>query len=158
MTGELEHDNAAGDVVEYTVRVPCAVCGRPYALPKGQRRPPAGIGPCCQPPLDVALEGRVRELLEEPEPTLELDVDEPPPARELGLHGLVDVLCEGCRGRLADGRLSPPGAALCLDCAVEVVEHWLAWLDNPQHGWWPSDDPFGSARYPVAGWHETGVA
>jgi hypothetical protein len=149
---ELEPDNAAGEVVEYTVRAPCRSCGGLYVWPKGSTAP-GGVGPCCQPPLFDGGEGRALE------PAAEERVDdepERPPSRDLGHLGLDDVLCEGCRSRPADGRLTP-GSALCVGCAEESVEHWLAWLEDPSHEWWPTDDVFGSARYPVRGWREMEV-
>lgn len=145
---ELELDNTAVEVVVYSTRVPCRQCGRSYALPKFTASPPAGVGPCCQPMLFAATP----YLLAPANVVALVDVElEERPARELGWLGLDDVLCEGCRERLADGRLTP-GVALCLGCAEETVEHWLAWLAEPSHDWWPSDDIWGSARYPVREW------
>ena len=145
---ELELDNAAGPVVTFTTRVPCRSCGRSYALPRGVGSPPAGMGPCCQPMLFAA----VPYLLAPPAVELAEGVElEERPARDLGWFGLDDVLCEACRLRLAQGRLTP-GVALCLECAEETVEHWLAGLVDPYHSWDPTDNPFGSARYPVREW------
>ena len=141
-------------IVQYTVRAPCRACGRPYVWPKGSKAP-GGIGPCCQAPLDGvaegspdALESDLGERADDPSAT-------PPtgPPLDAGHLGLADVLCAGCRRRPADGRLD--GAPLCVGCADETIDHWLAWLDDPSHDWWPSDDPFGSARHPVAGWRDT---
>lgn len=146
---ELELDNAAVEVVVYSTRVPCRQCGRSYALPKFTASPPAGVGPCCQPMLFAAvpyLLAPVGTLA----PPAEVEFEERV-ALDLGWLGLDDVLCEGCRERLADGRLTP-GVALCLACAEETVEHWLAGLESPYHSWDPSDDPFGSCRYPVREW------
>ena len=135
-------------VPELTLRAPCRACGKPYKWPKGSKAP-GGIGPCCQVQLDGAEGGA-------PAVTVGVPVDVPPsedevaPPRELGHLGLDDVLCAGCRDRAAEGRLD--GVPLCVPCTEEAVEHWLAWLDDPSHDWWPSDDPFSSARYPISGW------
>lgn len=150
---ELERDNTSSAGVVFTTRVPCRQCGRSYALPKFTASPPAGMGPCCQPTLFAAIP----YLLAPPATVVEVDVElEERPARDLGWLGLDDVLCEACRERNADGRLTP-GVPLCIGCADETVEHWLAWLISPAHDWWPDDDPFGSARYPVKGWREVEV-
>lgn len=143
---ELERDNTDAPAVVYTTRVPCRSCGRSYALPKGTASPPAGIGPCCQ------LSLTAYPFLLAPIGVVELvDVElERAPARDIRWLGLDDVLCEACRERMADGRLTP-GVPLCVACADETLEHWLAWLIDPSHDWWPDDDPFGSARYPVKG-------
>ena len=149
------------DVPQLTPRAPCRACGRPYSWPKGSKAP-GGIGPCCQPTLDegaseggapvVSLPANVRS--DEGVPAgVPPSEDEVAPARDLGHLGLDDVLCVGCRDRAADGRLD--GVPLCAGCADETVEHWLAWLDDPSHDWWPSDDPFASARYPISGWRDS---
>lgn len=151
MSVELERDNTTSVGVVFSTRVPCRQCGGSYALPKGTSSAPSLIGPCCQPMLWAATPYLIAPAGVVALPDLELELE---PARELGWLGLVDVLCEGCRVAPADGRLTP-GAALCLRCAEEAVEHWLAWLVDPSHDWWPSDDPFGSARHPVAGWRES---
>lgn len=141
------------EVVEYTVRAPCRSCGRLYVWPKGSRAP-GGIGPCCQLSLldDVRL--GIRDLGDDDEASPEDTTPPDTPPRDLGHLGLQDVLCEGCRTRPADGRLTP-GVALCVGCADETVEHWLAWVADSRHDWWPSDDPFGSARHPVHEWRAT---
>lgn len=142
---ESELDNA-GEVIAYSVRVPCRSCGRPYALPRGAAPAPSGFGPCCQPEL-FEQRGRILDLPVELELELVDDERERPPTPDP-----LDVLCAGCRDRRAAGVLSPPGVALCVDCADELLEHWLAWLVDPSHEWWPGEDVFGSCRVVVEGW------
>lgn len=169
----VEPDNTAGPVVTYTVRAPCRLCGRRYQLPKGAKPMPAGVGPCCQPDLFDGAH-MITATVDSSAPVSTGAAhggggDSPPPPRtgfgfrdqtvlpdvHDDLLNLRDVLCEGCRERPADGRLSPGGIPLCVSCADESFEHWRAWLEDPSHDWWPSDDPFGSCRHPVAGWRDT---
>lgn len=139
-------------VVEFTVRAPCKACGRLYVWPKGSKAP-GGIGPCCQPTLDGTLEPPPAPEPADVEVFDDEDVPSAPP-RDLGHLGLEGVLCSGCRYRDAVGRLYPPGVPVCDFCADEAIEHWVAWSEDPSHDWWPSDDPFGSARHPIEGWRD----
>lgn len=144
------------EVVEYTVRAPCRACGRLYVWPKGSKAP-GGIGPCCQSGLWDEGAGRAVDIQPgHPGLSVPTAADDFAPSSDSVVENLQDVLCEGCRDRLAAGRLVPPGTPLCVPCADEVIEHWLAWLDDPGHEWWPSDDPFGSARRPVRDWRAMG--
>lgn len=135
---QSDYDNAAGEVVEYTVRVPCKACGRRYVWPKGSSAP-NGIGPCCQPTLDDAISGEVMPHEPVPATVQHMTVAAPeepsqaPPA--LPGHALSDVLCVMRCMRLADGWTSDgfnePGLALCLGCAVQLADREAALDEDP---------------------------